>query len=172
MGVTRIIPPGKSLVFVACLTLTVTLALNRLQPKNLWIFLAWIMTGLGLILTFKRNLWIVFLMALFLLAVLSWWKVRFRIIAGILFAISVGAIVISPVFSQPGSEMNKLVSGTLERLVSLTNTQSFEDPNSSLHWRDFEYGYALPTMRLAPLHRARRGRYVSSPAGWKRLCRI
>jgi O-antigen ligase len=151
MGVTRVIPPGESLVFVTFVTMTVILVADKLRLKNIWLILMWCLTGLALILTFKRNLWIAVFIALFLLAILSWWRVRLRMLAGILLAISMVAIITSPILNQPGSEINKLVNGSLERLTSLANTQSFEDPNSSLRWRDFEYQYAIPQIASHPL---------------------
>ena len=151
MGVTRIIPPGESLVFVAFLAITVTLAIDKLKLKNVPQILICGLTGLGVMLTFKRNLWIAVFIALLLLAFLSWWRIRLKMVGGILVVLSIATIILLPILSQPESEMNKLVTGAFDRLASLTNPKTFEDPDSSLRWRDFEYQYALPQIISHPL---------------------
>jgi O-antigen ligase len=67
-----------------------------------------------------------------------------------LLAVSLVAFIGSPVISPAGSDINRLITGTLGRLASLTSTESFEDPNSSLRWRDFEYQFALPQIVSHP----------------------
>jgi O-antigen ligase len=151
MGVTRIIPPGESLVFVVFLVMTATLAIDKLNLKNVPTLIVWGLTGLGVVLTFKRNLWIAVLLAVFLLALLSRWNIRLKMAGGILVVLSMVTVVLLPTLSQPESEMNKLVTGAFDRLISLTDPQTFEDPNSSLRWRDFEYQYAMPQIASHPL---------------------
>jgi O-antigen ligase len=151
MGVTRIIPPGESLVFVAFITLTVLIAVDKLQWKNIWIVLLWGLSGVGVVLTFKRNLWIAVLISMFLLALLSWGKVRLKMVVGILLVFTVATFVFLPFLSQPGSEIYKLAIGAIDRIASLGNPQTYEDPNSSLRWRDFETQYALPQIISHPI---------------------
>jgi O-antigen ligase len=151
MGVTRIIPPGESLVFIAFLAITVTLIIAKLGFKNLPAILIWVLTGIGVILTFKRNLWIAVFLAFLLLMLLSRWETRLRMAGGILAIIFMATILLLTILSQSVSETNKLVTGTLDRLFSLANPRTFEDPNSSLRWRDFEYQYAIPQIISHPL---------------------
>jgi hypothetical protein len=135
MGETRIIPPGESLVFTVFLAITVTMVIDKLQLKKLWMILVFGLTGLGVVLTFKRNLWIAVFIAFFILAVLSSQRVRLRMVGGIL---------LLQIFSLPESHMKKFVTGAFDRLASLTEPKTFENPDSSLRWRDFEYKYAMP----------------------------
>ena len=57
-GVTRILPPGQSLVFLNFITLLALLAVNRTKPKVIIIFLLTVLTGIGVILTFNRSFWV------------------------------------------------------------------------------------------------------------------
>jgi hypothetical protein len=144
MGVTRLIPPGESLVFTAFLAITVTLVIDKLNLKKIWMILVWGLTGLGVVFTFKRNLWIAVCIALCFLAALSWRRVRLRMVGGILVFISIATILLLQIFSLPESHMKKLATGAFDRLASLTKPKTFEDPDSSFRWRDFEYKYAMP----------------------------
>jgi len=144
MGVTRINPPGEPLVFITFLAMTATLVIDKLQLKRMWIIPLWGLTGLGVVLTFRRNLWIAVFIAFFLLAVLCWRRVWLRMLGGTLVAVSIAAIVLLQVQTQPKSGINKLVIGAFDRLDSLTKPQTFKNRDSSLRWRDFEYKYAMP----------------------------
>ena len=149
--VARIIPPGESLIYVAYITLTVTLALNKFKPISWLMFLQWSMLGLAVALTFKRNLWVGVGLAFLLLLLLSWGKVRLRMLIGVLAITLLATIILLPILNEPGSKVAITVRGSFDRLVSLANPQTFEDPQSSLRWRDFEYSYALPQIASHPL---------------------
>jgi len=151
MDVTRINPPGESLVFTAFLALTAILVIDKLQLKKMWIIPVWCLTGLGVVLTFRRHLWIAVVIAFFLLAILCWRRVSLRMLGGVLVVISIATISLLQVNNQPKSAMNKLVTVAFERLDSLTRPQTFENPDSSLRWRDFEYKFAIPKIASNPL---------------------
>jgi O-antigen ligase len=150
LGVTRIIPPGESLVFVTFITITVILALKRYKLSQSLYMLLWCLTGVGVILTFKRHLWLSALLILLFFACIGWRKIWPRIVGGVLAFGIVLFIIFAIILSSPESGMSKLVLGAFERLSSLTNPQTFNDPNSSLRWRDFEYQYALPQIASHP----------------------
>jgi O-antigen ligase len=151
MGVTRIIPPGESLVFTAFLATTVSIIIDKLTLQKAGVIVAWGLTGFGVVLTFKRNLWIAICLGILLLAIVSGLRNRLKIAGGILIVILAAALLLSPIFSQSGSEASKLVTGAFNRLTSLTKPNTFEDPDSSLRWRDFEYQYAIPQIVSHPL---------------------
>jgi len=44
-----------------------------------------------------------------------------------------------------------LARAAFARLSTLANPLTYEDPNSSLRWRDFEYGYALTQILTNPI---------------------
>jgi O-antigen ligase len=151
LGVTRIIPPGESLIFVTFITITVTLVLERSRLTNWFTIPIWGLTGIGVILTFKRNLWVAVFIILLALAVLGWKEVWPKMSRGVLVFMIIGVCILIITLNSPESAATKLVSGALERLTSLTDPQTFEDPDSSLRWRDFEYQYAIPQIISHPL---------------------
>lgn len=151
LGVTRIIPPGESLIFPTFIALTVSLMLNRHAPIQGSTLATWGLTGVGVLLTFKRNLWIAIFCILLVLAIFGWNKVWTRMIGGGFAIVLMGVALVSLIFSFPESKPAQLASGAFERLASLANPGTFEDPNSSLRWRDFEYQFAMPQIAAHPL---------------------
>lgn len=61
------------------------------------------------------------------------------------------ALVLGPSAGIPGSRAASLAEASIARLSSLTESETYEDPNSSLRWRGFEYAYALPQIAAHPL---------------------
>lgn len=149
MGVTRIIPPGEALIFPAFLVVTTMLIIGKLKFRNILELLSWGMTGIAVILTFKRNLWIAASIVLILLAFLGSWRNRVKMVGGILLLTILFSTL--SIFSQGPSEANRLINGVLHRISSLADPQTFEDPNSSLRSRDIEYRYALPHIASRPI---------------------
>jgi O-antigen ligase len=149
--VTRIIPPGYSLVFVAFLFLSVIHAYQDFKLHRLWLLLPWLLTGLAVLLTFKRHFW-VSVIAVFLL--LLWFSKRDEVkrMAAWGFSIAVisllGIALLVFAFGEPAVD---LLNSSVVRLASLTRSETYQDPNSSLRWRDFEYQYAYPQILSHPL---------------------
>lgn len=150
-GVTRIIPPGYSLIFVAFVVLSVSLAQGaseRLKPR---FFIPWLLTGLGVVLTFKRHLWAAALV-LFLLILYLGRKIALNKI--IRWALATLAVLVLSVFvgiSITGSKGTSFLSSSVSRLLSLTSLETYASPNSSLRWRDFEYALAVPQIKAHPV---------------------
>ena len=148
--VTRIIPPGESLVLAAFITLTALLTLGKFKPAHIWRLLVCGLTGLAILLTFKRHYFVIVGLALLILAYLGGGQ-RFKLLGcGLAAALTIATILVL-VNGALGSELSELVSGATERLGSLADPRTFEDPRSSLRWRDFEYSYALPQIASHPL---------------------
>jgi O-antigen ligase len=150
-GITRIIPPGESLVLVIFLTTTITLLLDGFGSANILRFLLCGLLGLALILTFKRNFWIDVGLALLILAYLVRGQGRQRMVGVGLLTAFVAAIILLPILGSPGSQAAGLAGASLDRLASLTSSKTFEDQQSSLRSRDLEYSYALPQIASHPL---------------------
>jgi O-antigen ligase len=150
-GVTRIIPPGESLIYVTFVTITVSRILDESNRKNMFELLLWGLTGIGVLLIFKRHIWASTGAAILLLALLGHARIRPRMMGYFLVIALLAAIALLCFHSTPNSKAAVLVNGAVERLVSLVRVQTYEDSRSSLRWRDFEYEYALPQVASHPL---------------------
>ena len=149
--VTRIIPPGYSLVFVAFIFLSVMLPYGEYKSHRAWLVLPWLLTGIGVLLTFKRHFWVAAILIFLLIIYLSKKAELKRIIGWGVFALVISAIGFFFVVSMAGSKGSDLLGSSTARLASLLDVGTYQDPNSSLRWRDFEYKYALPQIVAHPL---------------------
>jgi hypothetical protein len=140
-GITRILPPGISLVLVTFVATTITLVLDRFRLINVLRFLQWGLLGLAVVLTFLRSYWMVLGIVLFLLAYLLRGQDRQRLIVCALLVMFLAAMVLLPVFSEPESQVAKLVRASFARLSTLGSSATLGE--SSLQFRYVENEYAL-----------------------------
>jgi O-antigen ligase len=146
-GVTRVIPPGQSIIMVAFTAIFATMVFERASAVR---FLQSGLLALALIVTFFRASWVVAGMTMLIIGLLSKGRQTKRLIVSGLVTTMVVAIILMAVLSQPGSSGANLSHAAFERLTSLFDSKTFENPNSSLRWRDFEYRYALPHILSNP----------------------
>lgn len=150
-GITRILPPGQSLIVVAFIATTVTLVLDKFRPTNMLRFLQWGLLGLAVVLTFNRSFWVGVSLALFLLAYLVRRQDRQRLIGWSLIVIFLAAIIVLPAFDQPESQAARLMRASFERLATLVSTKTIGAQESTWRWRYFEYEHAFPQIMSHPL---------------------
>jgi O-antigen ligase len=150
-GVTRIIPPGYSLIFVAFVFLSVSLGHGAGERLKARFFIPWLLTGLGVVLTFKRHLWAAALV-LFLLILYLGRKIELnKIIRWALATLAVLALGVFAGISITGSKGTNFLSSSVSRLKSLTSPETYLAPSGSLRWRDFEYAFAAPQIMAHPV---------------------
>jgi len=147
-GVTRIIPPGQSIIMVAMTAVFATLVLERASVLR---FFQCGLLALALVLTFFRASWVVIGVTILVIGLLAKGRERKRLILSGLVATVLGSIVLTAVLYQPESRGGSLIHAAFERGFTLFESGTFEKPNSSLRWRDFEYSYALPQILSHPL---------------------
>lgn len=147
--VTRIIPPGQSLVMVAFITLLVLLVIDKSGPSIIIRLFQGGVLGLAVIFTFYRNFWLMVGIALLLLVFLvrrrERQKLAFLAITGLVLAI----IVLAPILIQPGSKAESLIIASSDRLATLFRAETLQE--DSLQFRYIEYEYAIPQVVSHPL---------------------
>lgn len=148
-GVTRILPPGQSLVLVGFMALTVTLVLDKFRPGNLLKLVRWALFGLAVVITFNRSFWVGVLLALVILAILIKGRDRHRFMALALTLLFVGTFVVLVTVDQTDSQIGKLVSASLARLGTLASGDTLAE--DSLQQRYFENDYAVAQIVSHPL---------------------
>lgn len=146
---TRIIPPGKEVIFVMLISAICTLVImNRPFFKTTYFFLIPILGG-GVLLTYNRQFWgsMVFSLFIFFLLLSKVWKRRFFSLIGMVFIFFI--LIIIPIIKlshTAGIYSNSIV----DRFSSLfTVKKTFA--SSSLEWRKMENQYALRSIVKHPL---------------------
>ena len=150
---TRIIPPGQSIIVVAFMVLVVALILGT-QKRGLvdvWRFLLCGLLGLAILLTFYRASWIAIGLTLMFMVLQVWRHNRQRLLELGLAAIFSVTLIFLVFQFVSNSQMSKLSLAFTQRLGTLFESETYQDPNRSLRWRDIEYSLAVPEFLSHPI---------------------
>src|SRR3990172_1676555 len=149
-GVSRISPPGFSLVLVSFVAILCSLVLERLKPSGWLKFLQFALLGMALLVTFLRSYWAVLIMVAFLLVVLFRGADRQRLVGWGLLVISLVAMIRLLAFGDRGRRATSFVGAAMDRLSTLGNIGTYRGQDSSFNWRMLENGYAFSTIAAHP----------------------
>lgn len=147
--VTRVLPPGQSLVLVSVVALIVLLVLDKLRPLAALRFVELGLVGLATILTFNRNFWVAIGIAVFLLILLAMRHARQRLVIMAVAVSLLGTVVLFPILTDPPPKVQGLLSAFTDRLGTLMSSDTLQE--SSLQFRYVEYEYAIPQVLAQPL---------------------
>jgi len=143
--ITRILPPGLSIVLVSFVAILCILVVEKSKPLGLLKFLQCGLLGMALLVTFLRSYWAVLIMVFFLLVYLFRGYDRRRLVGWSLLGIFSVAMILLVVFSYPHSRATKLIGSSIDRLGTLASSKTYQG------WRKIENGYALSTIASHPL---------------------
>jgi O-antigen ligase len=149
--ITRILPPGWSIVLVSFVAFICTLTLEKSKPLGWLKFLQCGFMGMALLLTFLRSYWAALILVLFLLVYFLRGRERKRFIGWALVIIVSAAMILMVVSSDSGSRAARLVSASIDRLSTLGNSGTFQGQDSSLNWRMLEVKYAVASIASHPV---------------------
>lgn len=149
-SVTRIIPPGYSITFIAFVTVASIWFFDKEQSSNILLTIPLALTGIGVLLTFKRHFWGALVIIFAIMVLISNRKELQRILLRGLSTTAIMLVGLFFIMNYTGSFGPKLVSSSADRMFSLLRSDTYNDPNSSLRWRDFENQYARIQIRSHP----------------------
>lgn len=151
-GITRILPPGEPLLLITFMLITALLVFEKFRAGHLFYSALWGMLLVGLILTFRRSVWVTVGMQIFILALLLNGRQRLKLFGWGLAMAAGAAMLLIPALESNSPRANKLTSAFVERLSTLADSKIIADQRTStLRWRDFEYEYAIPQILVNPL---------------------
>jgi hypothetical protein len=148
-GVTRILPPGQSLVFLNFIILVTLLLVDKSHSRSMVWFPLTMLVGIGVILTFNRNFWGGICIALALLVILIRKTQSKRLVVWfIAVALLVSSIVmIVPTVTSLGK--NNTIAAVATRFSTLFNVGTLNE--SSLRFRTREDNYAISKIMQSPI---------------------
>jgi hypothetical protein len=147
-GITRVLPPGQSLVMVGFITTIILLIVDRTRSFPLSRIIQASVLGLAVLLTFNRNFWVGIGLALLLMGCLIPLPNKIRLLKIILATLFL-AIVLIPAISSVDSQVAKLIDASTSRFATLFNSNTLNE--DSLQYRYIENSYAFPQIALHPL---------------------
>lgn len=149
VDITRILPPGQSIVVVAFITITVILVLGGRRPLNILVFLQWGLLGLAVLLSFTRTFWVQAGLAILFLTFLVSGRGMVKLMTRSLVVLLFAAPLLLFVFDNRDSRFAGLITASYERLATLGSSKTVGE--DSLQWRYVENEYVLPQILSHPL---------------------
>jgi O-antigen ligase len=149
--ITRILPPGLSIILVAFLVFLCSLTLEKIKTTYLVKLLQFGIFGMALIFTFLRSYWAVVLVAYFLLIFLIKGKEKLRLIYFGLLAIGCVFIVLILVYCFPTSRLSTFVNASTDRLTTIFMIGTYQGQDNSYQWRRIENEYAIAQIAMHPI---------------------
>ncbi len=141
--VTRILPPGWSIILVSFVTTVCILSLEKLKPAGLLKYLLFGLFGFALLVTFLRSYWAALIIALGLLAFILRENDRQRFIVLGIVTISTVAMLVLLAFIARNSKAQSLVNASIDRLGTLFNGGTYQGQDNSINTRMIENTYAI-----------------------------
>jgi len=148
--VTRVLPPGQSLVLISSIVFPILLIVDRSSPKVLLRLCLMFIVGFATIITFNRNFWVAFAIALLLAILLSSIPEKIRFVNISIWSLVIVIMILILVISFSGNQAQALINGVVTRFNTLLNPQTLIS-ESSIQWRVVESEYALPQIVAHPL---------------------
>lgn len=150
-GITRILPPGQSLILTGFILLVILLIVTRFRLVHSWYFGQLVLISIALLLTFNRNFWVGAALAVLMIIYFVDKAEYHRLIGWASFTLVLVGIALVLVSSMPDSKATTLLAAFQDRLFSLFESDTYQSHDSSLRWRDFEYAHAWPQIASHPL---------------------
>lgn len=148
--VTRILPPGWSIMLVSFVAILCILVLEKFTSLVWLNFIQLGLMGMALLFTFLRSYWAVLILVFFLLVYFFRGVDRQKYIQWGIVVIFMAVVILLLIFSNPGSRAKKLVSASMDRLSTLVNNGTFQGQDSSLNGRLIENSYAYSAILAHP----------------------
>jgi len=147
-GVTRILPPGQSLVVVVFISQVVLLIFDRTPSSYLSRFFLAGATGLAVLLTFTRGYWVAVILALFFVGLLVSIRDKVKYVKIVFWTVLIGAFILTPFLDVKGSQVGKLIDGAMVRMSTMFNPDITKE--ESLTYRYIENEYVFPQIVSHP----------------------
>lgn len=148
--ITRVLPPGWSLVLVSFVVIMCILVLEKSTGLS-WVKLLQLgLLGMALIFTFLRSYWAALLIIFLFMGYLFKAADRKKYIGFGMLSVSLMAVILLIVFTDPNSRAARLATASLDRLSTLFDGGTFQGEDGSLNWRMIENEYAFSTIASNP----------------------
>jgi hypothetical protein len=148
-GITRVLPPGQSLVAIIFVCLVIQVLFDQTYSRFILNLIQLGTVGLAVLLTFNRSFWAAILFALLLVSLLVSLRDRIRFFNLTVWVILVGTLILVPVLTINQQWSEKFIDGLTVRMSTLFNPDTAKE--ESLLYRYVENEYAYPQIAAHPL---------------------
>jgi hypothetical protein len=141
-GVTRVLPPGQSLVLLGFVCLAVQMLFDK-KSSRFGLYLIQIgIIGLAVLLTFNRSFWTAITLALFLVGLLISLRDKVKYAKIAFWVVLIGIIVLTPLLAVKGGRVGKLVAGITVRMATLFSPDTTQEGSLIYRYIENEHAYS------------------------------
>jgi hypothetical protein len=148
-GITRVLPPGQSLVMVVFVSLFVQMLFDKSTSRTVTYLVQLGIVGLAVLLTFNRSFWVAIYIALVLVGIMISFRDKLKFMSVVFGLILLGAIILTQFSAKTGSAFDKFYNGMIVRLATLVNPETTQE--NSMLYRNIENEYALTQIESHPI---------------------
>lgn len=149
--ITRILPPGVSILIVSFITLLCVMAFEKRRPAGLAFFIQFSLLASAILVTFLRSYWTALIVATLVLLWIVESSARRRLLGWSLIAVASTAVIIPLLYGYSDSRVNRLLNASFERFTTVIDSSTYSGQDGSLNWRMIENQHALSTIISNPL---------------------
>lgn len=150
-GVTRILPPGISIVLVAFLTILAQVAVGRSRKSDMWRLLLCGALALALMVTFLRSYWATLLAVIVLLVALVRGSQRRKLARRLGAGVVALCLLLAFAAQDPGSGASRFLRASWDRLSTLGRSDTFVGYDDTAEFRRIEAEYAFADIAAHPI---------------------
>jgi len=148
-GITRVLPPGQSLILFAFVSLAVQLLFDKTQSRSLIYLIQLGIIGLAVLVTFNRSFWAAIALALLIVGLLISIREQVKYTKIVFWTVIVVTFIFTPLLVVKGGQVEKLMNAIVIRMSTLFNPDTSKE--DSLVYRYIENEYAYPQIASHPL---------------------
>lgn len=148
-GITRVLPPGQSLVLFAFVCLAVQLLFDKTSSRLPAYLLQLGIIGLAVLLTFNRSFWAAIILSLAIVGLLISLNDKVKYAKIVFWTVITVTFIFTPLLAVRGGDVEKLMNGIVIRMSTLFNPDTTKE--DSLVYRFIENEYAYPQIASHPI---------------------
>jgi O-antigen ligase len=149
--VTRILPPGWSIVLLSLITIFCVSIVGGKRKFTILTTIQCALMALALILTFLRSYWAAIIFVWLILGIIIREKERKKFFTWVAMATASGAVILLIAALDTNSRMATLIGASTERLGTIGSSGTYAGQDGPLNWRKIENEYALAAILDHPL---------------------
>jgi hypothetical protein len=144
---------GEGIITLAFILKSVLLMTKSIKVQRVPALVQWVLFGVALIMSFNRTHWVVSGLIILVTALIVRGEMRQRLLKWALIIIYLVPLAAIPLLVMPESKAGKLVIAAVERIATVTDSESYAKGSntSTIRWRDFEYTYGFRQVQQHPV---------------------
>lgn len=141
-GITRVLPPGQSLVLIVFVCLIAQILFDKKSSRFMINLIQLGIVGLAVLLTFNRSFWVAIILAALLVGLLVSIREKVKFVNIVFWTALIGGLFLTPILTINGDVGEKLLNGITVRMSTMFNPNTTQEESLLYRYIENEYAYA------------------------------